>query len=193
MFLKSNKNFSLTWKHDSINQSRLIYFLYTWFNVNFRIWELHFSDNTEFFRSINGINSTDEGEKGRLPRTVLGPLKRHVLGAWLLSAAEEIAEHANYFSSLSPTSADTFISDTCFFSFFLYFSFVSFFLLALWAALFSNSPEAILFLSQGGCSCFTKGFNYFSFIALNPRMLCRYPSTSNIYPYSISRLLSLHV
>lgn len=59
-----------------------------------------------------------------------------------------------------------------FLSFFI-FPLFAFFLLALWAALFSNSPEAILFLSQGGCSCFTKGFNYFSFIALNPRMLCR--------------------
>lgn len=78
----------------------------------------------------------------------------HVLGAWLLSAAEEIAEHANYFSSFSATSADAFISDTCFFSFFLFHMLA--FLLALWAALFSNSPEAILLLSQGGCSCFTK-------------------------------------
>lgn len=64
----------------------------------------------------------DEGEKGRLPRTVLGPLKRHVLGIWLLSAAEEIAEHADYFSSFSSTSADAFISDACFsLSFFLFF------------------------------------------------------------------------
>lgn len=88
----------------------------------------------------------DEERRGDCPGQ-LGPLKLHGLGKWLLGAAGEIAEPGHCFSYFSTIQGNSFISDTCF-SFFLFLCLL--FLLALWAALFSNSPEApSLLLSQG--------------------------------------------